>query len=62
MNRQTQKITALYSRLSRDDEGAGESGSILSEMPMVATPCTYDIMIATQSLYRAHTPLLAACA
>ena len=37
MNRQTEskKITALYSRLSRDDEQAGESGSITTQKIML---------------------------
>ena len=35
MNRQTEKTTALYSRLSRDDEAAGESGSIVNQKAML---------------------------
>lgn len=35
MNRQTEKITALYSRLSRDDEAVGESGSIVNQKAML---------------------------
>jgi len=35
MNRQTQKITALYTRLSRDDEAVGESGSIVNQKAML---------------------------
>ena len=30
MSRQTEKITALYERLSRDDEAAGDSNSIVN--------------------------------
>ena len=29
--RQTEKITALYERLSRDDEAAGDSNSIINQ-------------------------------
>jgi Site-specific recombinases, DNA invertase Pin homologs len=37
MNRQTEntKITALYTRLSRDDEQIGESGSITNQKIML---------------------------
>ena len=35
MNRQTQKVTALYSRLSRDDEAVGDSGSIVNQKAML---------------------------
>jgi len=35
MNRQTAKTTALYSRLSRDDELNGESGSIINQKAML---------------------------
>ena len=37
MNRQTgnTKITALYSRLSRDDEAVGDSGSIVNQKAML---------------------------
>lgn len=31
MNRQSDKITAIYCRLSRDDELAGESNSIVNQ-------------------------------
>ena len=31
MNRQSEKITAIYCRLSRDDEQAGESNSIVNQ-------------------------------
>ena len=31
MNRQSGKITAIYCRLSRDDEQAGESNSIVNQ-------------------------------
>ena len=31
MSRQTEKITALYERLSRDDEAAGDSNSIVNQ-------------------------------
>ena len=31
MNRQSDKITAIYCRLSRDDEQAGESNSIVNQ-------------------------------
>ena len=31
MNRQSDKITAIYCRLSRDDEQAGESNSIVKQ-------------------------------
>ncbi len=31
MNRQTEKITALYERLSRDDEAVGDSNSIINQ-------------------------------
>ena len=30
-NRQTEKITALYERLSRDDEAEGDSNSIINQ-------------------------------
>lgn len=30
-SRQTEKITALYERLSRDDEAAGDSNSIVNQ-------------------------------
>lgn len=30
-NGQTEKITALYERLSRDDEAAGDSNSIVNQ-------------------------------
>ena len=32
MSRQTEKITALYERLSRDDEAAGDSTSIVKHI------------------------------
>jgi len=35
MNRQAQKITALYSRISRDDELVGDSGSISNQKAML---------------------------
>jgi len=35
MNRQTNKMTALYSRLSRDDESVGDSGSIVNQKAML---------------------------
>ena len=35
MNRQTDKITALYSRLSRDDELAGDSVSVTNQKAML---------------------------
>jgi DNA invertase Pin-like site-specific DNA recombinase len=35
MNRQTEKITALYTRLSRDDDNGGESGSIVNQKAML---------------------------
>ena len=31
MSRQTEKITALYERLSRDDEAVGDSNSIINQ-------------------------------
>ncbi len=31
MSRQTEKITALYERLSRDDEAMGDSNSIINQ-------------------------------
>ena len=31
MSRQTEKITALYERLSRDDEAIGDSNSIINQ-------------------------------
>ena len=31
MSRQTEKITALYERLSRDDEAVGDSNSIVNQ-------------------------------
>ena len=35
MNRQSDKITALYCRLSRDDELQGESNSIINQKSIV---------------------------
>jgi len=37
MNRQTAKATALYTRLSRDDELIGESSSIKNQRAMMET-------------------------
>ena len=34
-NRQTEKITALYERLSRDDELDGDSNSIINQKKML---------------------------
>jgi hypothetical protein len=46
MNRQSDKITAIYCRLSRDDELAGESNSIVNQELLCKgwflPPNTYD--------------------
>ena len=46
MNRQSDKITAIYCRLSRDDELAGESNSIVNQELLCRgwflPPNTYD--------------------
>jgi len=36
LNRQSNKITALYCRLSRDDEQGGESNSITNQKSIVS--------------------------
>ena len=39
MNRQSDKITAIYCRLSRDDELTGESNSIVNQRDMLEKYC-----------------------
>ena len=38
-SRQTEKITALYERLSRDDEAEGDSNSIVNSKDAVGGLC-----------------------
>ena len=44
MNRQSDKITAIYCRLSRDDELTGESNSIVNQVLILCiSPCRFSI-------------------
>ena len=48
MSRQTEKITALYERLSRDDEAAGDSNSIVNQKLQLESYAAQHVFINTR--------------
>ena len=47
------KITALYERLSRDDDNAGDSNSIVNQKKYLESYCEHCVLIRGGVLYRA---------
>ena len=62
MNRQSDKITAIYCRLSRDDELAGESNSIVNQKAILKKYAKEQGFRNIQFLWTMVTPVLTSTA